>query len=238
MHKKYLVIFRVLHFITKLYFDLIKFGTFMSRFLLFFFLVFFSHVGNSQISLQSLRSSEPVIVVFKVELKDYQRSLNTTRKLANSGELVEKKSLDDYCQDRCLRMMDFLSTNTDKTHESFPRIFTSEGHNGAKVSENTVYLRESLPNLKPEDLKTLNPQSALKWVQTGVTERYVLCDKLNQKYNQSPAHLKNRTQTVATQYGECTIAIFYVVKNTKYVPGNGQPEEMVYKLILNYEAFE
>ena len=75
--------------------------------------------GNSQVALQNLRSSQPDIVVFKVELKDYQRSLNTTRKSANSGELLEKKSLDDYCQDRCLRMLGFLTTNTEKTHESF-----------------------------------------------------------------------------------------------------------------------
>lgn len=217
---------------------MIKFESLMLRFIFFVSILSLLNSGNSQVALQSLRSSKPDIVVFKVELKDYQRSLNTIRKSANSSELVEKKSLDDYCQDRCLRMMDFFSANTEKTHESFPRIFTSEGHNGAKVSENTVYLRESLPDLKPDQLKTLNPQSALKWVQTGVTERYVLCDKLNQKYNQSPGHLKNRTQSIATQYGECTVAIFYVVKNTKYAPGNGQPEEMVYKLILNYEAFE
>lgn len=217
---------------------MIKFEIFMLRFTFFISYLILVNSGTSQVALQNLRSSKPELIVFKVELKDYQRSLNTTRKAANANELLEKKSLDDYCQDRCLRMMDILSANTDKTHENFPRIFTSEGHNGAKVSENTVYLRESLPDLKPDQLKTLNPQSALKWVQTGVTERYVLCDKLNQKYNQSPAHLKNRTQTVASQYGECTVAIFYVVKNTKYAPGNGQPEEMVYKLILNYEAFE
>ncbi len=217
---------------------MIKFEIFMLRIVLILSYLLVLNSGNSQVALQNLRSSQPEIVVFKVELKDYQRLLNTTRKSANSGELLEKKSLDDYCQDRCLRMLGFLTTNTEKTHESFSRIFTTEGHNGAKISENTVYLRESLPELKPEQLKTLNPQSALKWVQTGVSERYVLSDKLNQKYNQSPGHLKNRTQPNATQYGECTVAIFYVVKNTKYAPGNGQPEEMVYKLILNYEAFD
>ena len=217
---------------------MINFETLMYRFLLFSYLVFFSKVGASQVVLQNLRSSKPDIVVFKVELKDYQRSLNATRKAASSSELIEQKSLDDYCQERCLRMIDLLSENTEKTHENFPRIFTTEGHNGAKISENTVYLRESLPELKPEQLKSLNSQSALKWVQTGVTERYILCDKLNQKYNQSPGHLKNRTQPVATQFGECTVAVFYSVKNPKYVSGNGQPEVMVYKLILNYESFQ
>lgn len=192
----------------------------------------------SQVILQPLRASKPEIIVFKTELRDYQRVLNVTRKSAGVVELEEKKGLDDYCMERCMRMVEMIVANTEKTHADFPRVFTAEGHNGAKISENTVYLRESLPELKPDQIKTLNPQTAIKWVSTGVTERYVLSDKLNQKYNNSPGHLKNRTQSVATKYGECTVAVFYVVKNAKFAPGNGQPEEMVYKLILNYEAFE
>jgi uncharacterized protein YkwD len=202
-----------------------------------FFLSLFSN-SFSQVSLQPLRSSKPEIIVFKTELKDYQRVLNVTRKSAGVAELQEKKALDDYCMERCMRMVEMFASNTEKTHTDFPRVFSVEGHNGAKISENTVYLRESLPDLKPDQLTLLNPQTALKWVSTGVTEKYVLSDKLNQKYNNSPGHLKNRTQSVASKYGECTIAVFYVVKNPKFAPGNGQPEEMVYKLILNYEAFE
>jgi hypothetical protein len=146
----------------------------------------------------------------EVEPKGYEILLNQTRDSAGAGSLVRKEDLDKYCYERCMRLAKIFMADPENYYISFHQggssIFHKEAHQGLVKSENADNLFSG------------------KIIDSA--------DGINNRYNKSLGHYKNRVNPKWKSYGACTIVISYKpsdISSEVRLPG---------KFIISYEAFE
>jgi hypothetical protein len=159
---------------------------------------------------QDIQLAKEKFSVTEVEPRGYEILLNQTRDSVGAGSLVRKDGLDKYCYERCTRLAKIFMADPENYYISFHQgessIFHKEAHKGLVKSENADNLFSG------------------KMIDSA--------DGINNRYNKSLGHYKNRVNPEWKSYGACTIVISYKprdISSEVSLPG---------KFIISYEAFE
>jgi hypothetical protein len=172
-----------------------------------------------QINPQSIQIKKEGYSAYKVEVVEYDSLINKTRSQAGVGKLARKSELDAYCYERCIRLMNIFLSNPDAYvldyHEN--NIFhkeAHEGYDGYKLMEN-----------------------AFHWLNWNISGAGLQIDN---HYNISPGHKKNRVNPEWKNYGACSIVVDFNAINQYYKPGIDPPSRKYIrrKLLFSYESFE
>ena len=181
---------------------------------LIFSLVFFAIASVSfgqNIKLnRNLFPGSKIDSVNRVELSGYEILLNQTRDSAGVVNLVRKAELDKYCYERCIRLAKIFLEDPANYYLSF-------GQGGSSI----FYKEAHKDFVKYENADNLF---------TGKIS--YSADGINNRYNKSPGHHRNRVNPKWKSYGTCTIVISYKpsdISSNVRLPG---------KFIISYEAFE
>ena len=152
---------------------------------------------------------------FKVDVIEYDSLINKTRAQAGVGRLVRNDELDAYCYERCIRLMNVFLSNPDAYVLDFSKgnIFRKEGHADYRKMEN-----------------------AFHWLIWKVSNAGL---KIDEGYNGSPGHYKNRVNPKWKNYGTCSIVISFEAINPDYDPSAIMSHKYIKRqLLISYEAFE
>jgi len=178
-------------------------------FLVFFAIASFSFGQNIKLS-RNLFPGAKIDSVNRIELSQYEILLNQTRESAGVGNLVRKTELDKYCYERCIRLAKIFLEDPANYYLSFDQGGSSTFHNEAHEKRGKM---ENADNVFT---------GRISYSAGGI----------NNRYNKSLGHYKNRVNPEWKSYGVCTIVISY---NPDYLsPGVRIPG----KFIISYEAFE
>ena len=178
-------------------------------FLVFFAIASFSFGQNIKLS-RNLFPGAKIDSVNRIELSQYEILLNQTRESAGVGNLVRKAELDKYCYERCIRLAKIFLEDPANYYLSFDQGGSSTFHNEAHEKRGKM---ENADNVFT---------GRISYSAGGI----------NNRYNKSLGHYKNRVNPEWKSYGVCTIVISY---NPDYLsPGVRIPG----KFIISYEAFE
>ena len=148
--------------------------------------------------------------VNRVELIGYEILLNQTRESAGVGNLVRKAELDKYCYERCIRLAKIFLADPENYYITFDQ------------GENSIFHKEA-----HEDRGKMENADNLFTGKISYS-----ADGINNRYNKSPGHYRNRVNPKWKSYGSCTIVISYkpsAIGSEVRIPG---------KFIIGYEAFE
>lgn len=149
--------------------------------------------------------------VNRVELSGYGILLNQTRDSAGVVNLVRKAELDKYCYERCIRLAKIFLEDPANYYLSF-----GEGGRSSTFHNEAHEKREKMENA--DNVFT----GRISYSAGGI----------NNRYNKSLGHYKNRVNPEWKSYGVCTIVISYKpsdISSEVKIPG---------KFIISYEAFE
>jgi len=167
--------------------------------------------GNQQI----VQTKKEGFKAYEVEVADYESLINKTRLEAGAGKLVRKSELDSYCYERCIRLMNIFLSDPEAYVLDYHKntIFHKEAHAGYKLMEN-----------------------ATEWLNWKVSNLGV---EINDGYNESPGHYKNRVNPEWKAYGTCSIVINFNAINEDYDPSVPTSRKYLPKqLLFSYEAFK
>ena len=195
---------------------------------------------NAQVKATKINDTIPFYALFKLEIPNYDSALQATRKAVNVNGLVRDKGLDSIAYLRCLRMAKILVKSNDLLKD-----FSIQAHKENLTYENTSF--GEARGIWKEAIDTLSGKNLISILhrhKTLCNEETDLGLDLNNGYNKSPGHYRNRTNAKYNKYGTCTIVFIFHGKNPHYdefIKSGRKGVMMEFHariIIINYECFE
>lgn len=181
----------------------------MKKSILFIYFLAISLVSFAQDT--QIATGKTGFTACEIQVDDYDVLLNKTRSNAGVGSLERKEELDAYCYERCIRLLGVVLKDPEAYVLDY-NVFSVEAHKNFTKMEN-----------------------AYNWLGWKVNSPG---QKIDEGYNGSPGHYKNRVNPKWKYYGTCSIVVSFKAINPDYDPNVISQKYIQRQLLISYEVFE